>query len=191
MEKQLEEIIEDVKNILSKERYEHSVNVMYRAEELAKKYNVDVNKAKLIGISHDIAKNFSNEEYLEYAKLNNIEIDDIEKEVPELLHAKVGADICKKKYGFTEDMQKAITYHTTGNENMDDLAKVLFIADKTSKERDYIDFKKVREAEKLGLTGLLIFVFDMSITYTIQWGGLIHPTGIYTRNKFLKEITNK
>ena len=191
MEKQIEQIIEDIKKTLTTERYKHSVNVMNRAEELAKKYNVDVNKAKLVGIAHDIAKQFSNEEYLEYAKLNNIEVDDLEKEVPELLHAKIGADICKKRYGFTEDMQKAIIYHTTGNENMDDLAKVLFIADKTSKERDYIDFEKVREAEKLGLTELLIFVLDMSITYTIQWGGLIHPTGIYTRNKFLKETKKK
>ena len=164
MEKQLEQIIEDVKNILSKDRYEHCVNVMNRAEELAKKYNVDVNKAKLVGIAHDIAKQFSKEEYLEYVKLNNIEIDDIEKEAVELLHAKVGADICKKRYGFTEDMQKAIIYHTTGNDNMDDLAKVLFIADKTSKERDYINFERVREAEKLGLTKLLIFVLDTSIT---------------------------
>lgn len=188
MEKQLEQIKEDVKNILSEERYEHSVNVMNRAEELAQKYNVDVTKAKLIGIAHDIAKEMSKEEKLQYVQENGIEIDDIERESVGLLHAKIGADICKKKYGFTKDMQEAIVYHTTGAENMDDLAKVLFIADKTSLERDYIDFSKVKEAENLGLTELLIFVLDTSIMYTIQKGGLIHPTGIYTRNKFLKEV---
>lgn len=191
MEKQLERIIEDVKNTLSKERYEHSVNVMNRAEELAKKYNVDVVKAKLVGIAHDIAKQLSKEEKIQYVKENNIEIDEIEKESVELLHAKIGADICKKKYNFTEDMCKAIVYHTTGSENMDDLAKVLFIADKTSAERNHIDFKKIKEAEKLGISELLIFILDNSIIYTIQKGGLIHPAGIYTRNKFLKEVKNR
>ena len=125
----------DIKNVLSEKRYEHSIRVMERAEELARKYNVNVEKAVLIGLAHDIAKDMPREEKIKYVKLNNIPIDDFEKENIELLHAKIGADICNKKYGFTEDMQKAIKYHTTGNPKMDNLAKVLFIADKTEKSR--------------------------------------------------------
>ena len=52
----------DIKNVLSEKRYEHSIRVMERAEELARKYNVDIEKAILIGLAHDIAKDMPREE---------------------------------------------------------------------------------------------------------------------------------
>ena len=45
--------------MLSEKRYMHSVGVMRKAEQLAKKYGIDVNKAKLAGLAHDIAKEMS------------------------------------------------------------------------------------------------------------------------------------
>ena len=41
---------------LSPKRYEHSVAVMERAVELAKRYGVDAEKAKLAGLLHDVMK---------------------------------------------------------------------------------------------------------------------------------------
>lgn len=182
----LKEIDADIKKILSEKRYKHSVGVMKKAEELARKYGVDIEKAKVVGLAHDIAKEISKEEKLQYVKENNIEIDEIEKISIELLHGKIGADICKKKYGFSEDMQKAIQYHTTGNPEMDDLAKIILIADKTEEgRRPYIDFEKVEEYAKLGLNAELIHSLDVSIEYTIKKGTVIHPDSIYTRNNFL------
>lgn len=79
-----------------------------KSRRISEKYNVNVEKAVLIGLAHDIAKDMPREEKIKYAKVNNIPIDDFEKENIELLHAKIGADICNKKYGFTEDMQKQL-----------------------------------------------------------------------------------
>lgn len=177
----------DIKNVLSEKKYEHSIRVMERAEELAKKYNVNVEKAVLIGLAHDIAKDMPREEKIKYAKVNNIPIDDFEKENIELLHAKIGADICNKKYGFTEDMQKAIKYHTTGNPKMDNLAKVLFIADKTEKGRKNLDWTEIEQIEKKGINEMVIHLIDNSIKYTIDQRKIIHPDSIYTRNAMLLE----
>lgn len=177
----------DIKNVLSEKRYEHSIRVMERAEELAKKYNVNVEKAVLIGLAHDIAKDMPREEKIKYAKVNNIPIDDFEKENIELLHAKIGADICNKKYGFTEDMQKAIKYHTTGNPKMDNLAKVLFIADKTEKGRKNLDWTEIEQIEKKGINEMVIHLIDNSIKYTIDQRKIIHLDSIYTRNAMLLE----
>lgn len=183
VQKLLEIINDDIKEILSEKRYTHSVNVMKRAEELAIKFNVDINKAKLVGLAHDIGKEILKK--IEYANANGIEIDEIEKESPELLHSKIGAEICGKKYGFTQDMQDAIKYHTTGNPEMDDLAKVLFIADKTEAGRTYLDFDKIKQKEDEGLDAEMIYLIDQSILYTIKKGELLHPDSIYTRNRFL------
>lgn len=186
----LEEINKDIKSKLSEKRYEHSIGVMKKIGELAKKYNVDINRARLVGIAHDIAKEMSTEDKLRYVKEHNIEIDEIEQINVELLHTKIGADICKNKYGFEKKMQDAIKYHTTGNPNMDDLAKILLIADKTENGRTYIDFAKIEKLEEKGINELLIYVLDESIKFTIDKGKIIHPDSIYTRNAFLLKCYN-
>lgn len=188
----LQKINQDIKKELSEKRYNHSVGVMKKAEELAKIYNVDTNKAKLVGLAHDIGKELSKEEKLQYAKDNNIEIDEIEKVNVGLLHGKIGADICKKRYGFTRDLQDAIKYHTTGNKNMDLLAKIIFVADKIENGRNYKneqkmqDLEKMREIAKENIDEAVLYSIDASLVFTIQKKELIHPDSIATRNAILK-----
>ena len=134
-----EKLYEDVKEMLSEERFNHSERVVKRAIEYAKIYNVDIEMVKLVAISHDIAKELSEEENQEYISKYNIKLDDIEKVNKSLLHAKIGAYICKEKYGFTDDMVNSVRYHTTGRENMSVLEKIVYLADATEEGRkEYI-----------------------------------------------------
>ena len=134
-----EKLYEDVKEVLSEERFNHSERVVKRAIEYAKIYNVDIEMVKLVAISHDIAKELSEEENQEYISKYNIKLDDIEKVNKSLLHAKIGAYICKEKYGFTDDMVNSVRYHTTGRENMSVLEKIVYLADATEEGRkEYI-----------------------------------------------------
>lgn len=196
VEELLKRIDSDLKSTLSEKRYKHSLGVMKKAEELALIYGVDVNIAKLTGLAHDIGKEFSDEEMLKYAKENNIEVDSVEEVNVGLLHAKIGADICKKKYNFTEEMQNAIKYHTVGNENMDLLAKIIFVADKTEEGRNYKkeekneQLQKVRELSKIDINEALLYEIDSSLIYTIQKHKLVHTDSILTRNKLLKDDAN-
>ena len=144
-EELLNEINEDIKKELSEERYKHSVGVMKKAEELAKIYRVNISEAKLVGLAHDIAKEMPKEAKFKYVEEKNIKIDEIEKINIGLLHGKIGADICKKRYDFSTDMQKAIEYHTTGNPNMNMLAKIIFVADKTEEGRSYSNAERQKE----------------------------------------------
>lgn len=187
----LNKINEDIKKELSEKRYIHSIGVMKKAEELAKIYEINTSKAKLVGLAHDIGKDLSKEEKLQYAKDNNIEIDEIETVNVGLLHAKIGADICKKRYGFTQDMQNAIKYHTTGNENMDLLAKIIFVADKIEDGRFYNNIEKMqaldktRKLAKEDIDKALLYSIDESLEFTIKKKELVHPNCIYIRNKIL------
>ena len=185
MEFNLEEILRDVKNTLSEKRYIHSVGVMKQAEYLAKKHGQDIEIAKVVGIAHDIAKEIPEEEKLVYVKENNIEIDEIEKVNVGLLHAKIGADICKKKYNFTEEMQNAIKYHTTGNENMDTLAKIIFVADKTEENRKYDDLETVRKLADEDLDKCILYILDYMLVDNVKKQKLIHPDSIKIRNKIM------
>lgn len=181
----LKVIDKDAKQMLSEKRYIHSVGVMKKAEQLAKKYRLDVDKAKLVGLAHDIAKEMSKEDILKYVQEHKISVDEYESENLSLLHGKIGANFCKNKYGFSEDMQKAIEYHITGNPNMDDLAKIILVADKTEEGRTYIDFEAVKQKENEGLNSILLYVLDNSIIYIIEKGKKMHPNTVITRNYFL------
>ena len=73
----IENIQEELKEILSKERYKHSIGVMKKAEELAKQYGIDPNVAALTGLAHDIGKEMSNQEKIQYCQKNEIEIEEL------------------------------------------------------------------------------------------------------------------
>lgn len=184
----LKEIDEDAKKMLSEKRYIHCKNVMKRAVELAKIYGIDENKAMLAGFAHDITKEMPKDEMFKYIEEHNIKIDEFERKNPGLLHGKIAAVFCKEKYGFTEDMQKALEYHTTGEPDMDDLAKIVFIADKTEVGRKNNDWEKIREKEKEGLDALLLYVIDESICYVIKKGKQIRVDTIFTRNYLLEKM---
>ena len=143
--KTYEQIKEYIQNILSEKRFYHSECVANRCTELAKIYEVDEEKAKLVGIAHDVAKEMPVEEQIKYAKENGIKLDEIELKNTKLLHAIIGAKICEKEFGFTKDMVEAVRNHTTGTPYMDMLSKVLFISDATGIDRTYDEAKHLYE----------------------------------------------
>ena len=181
------EIENDVKSVLSEYRFTHSLGVAKKAIELAKIYGVQEEIAKKVGIAHDIAKEMTDEEMIEYAKANNIRIDEIETVRPSLLHGKIGADIAAKKFGFTQDMINAIKWHTTGRENMSMLEKIIYVADKTEENRKGTRFnlEKSRELSTQNIDETLIFLMNEFITYNVKNEWLIHPETIKARNDLL------
>lgn len=127
----------DLKKILSKDRFLHSIGVVERALEYARVYNVNEEIVMIVAICHDIAKELDRSELDFYLKKYNVVLSDDEVINSDLLHAKIGSLVCKDKYGFSDDMVNAVRYHTTGRENMSLLEKVIYLADKTEKGRKY------------------------------------------------------
>lgn len=178
-----EKVEVEVSKILSQKRFNHSLGVAKKAEELAIKYGENAKIARLIGIAHDIAKEMSDEENLNYIKDNNIKINEVEKFNPKLLHGKIGADVCKKKFGFNEQMQNAIKYHTTGNINMDEMAKIIYLADKIEDGREYKDLEVAREKVNTSLDAGMLYMISREIRRCIDKNRLIHMDSVELFNK--------
>ena len=183
----IEKIETDLKEILSEKRYNHSISVMNMAEELARVYGVDVVDAKIAGLLHDNAKEMSEEEMLKYAEKNNIEVTDFEMLNAKILHGKIGADIARKKYGISEQIAKAIEYHTTTNPEMDILAKIIYISDKIELTRkvEAFDLDAERKRAKEDLDKTLLLIIDNTTKYLIDNNKMIAVESIETRNKLL------
>ena len=174
-EMELNKIQEYIKSKLSEKRYYHSICVMERSRDLALKFGVDIQIAEKIGIAHDVAKEMTEEEKLNYVKENT-----------GLLHAKIGKDIAIKEFGFTESMGQAIANHTTGNKDMDIYSKILFIADRTSKDRKFEDLEYLNElVDKKGIDEAVLYILDKKIKLQIEKRASIHINGIIARNFLL------
>ena len=182
----LDKITEIVKMRLSEKRFYHSQCVMERAKELAQKYNFNVEVAAKVGIAHDIAKEIPNDDKLIYVKDNNIQIDEIERENPTLLHAKIGADIAIKELGFTKEMAQAIRAHTTGIPNMTLIDKILFIADRTSSERGFSDIEYLNNLLNEDINKAVLYIIDKKIMLQIEKKATMHPDSILARNWVIK-----
>ena len=186
----IEKIQEDLKEILSERRYTHSVGVMEMAGELAKIYGVDVETAKLAGLLHDNAKEIPDEEMLKYVEKNNIEINEFEKHNVKILHGKIGADIAKKKYGVSEQIAKAIEYHTTTSPKMDTLAKIIYVSDKVelTRKSEKFDIESERKLATIDLDKAVLLIINNTTKYLIDNNKMIATESIETRNKLLDRI---
>lgn len=176
----------DVKNTLSEKRFKHSEGVVQRAIEYAKIYGEDIEKVKLTAIAHDIAKEIPKENILSFAEEIGVELDDIEKHNLNLPHAKLGAQICKTKYEFSDDMVNAIRYHTTGRENMSTLEKIIYLADATEPGRGYSDLQYYVDLIKEDIDRGLFEVSKWCLQDIISKGKLVHLDTVKCYNFYCK-----
>ncbi len=130
MSPDLEKLRKKVKHDLDKERYQHTLGVMYTAASLAMCHNADLHKAMVAGLLHDCAKCVPNSEKMKLCKQYGLKLTKAEKDNPSLVHAKLGAAIAADKYGIKDqDILNAISSHTTGRPGMSLLEKIIYIAD--------------------------------------------------------------
>lgn len=126
----IQEIIKDLEHNLDFKRFGHTMGVAHTAACLSMRYEYDMDKAYLAGLLHDCAKYMTHKQRLQYCNDYGIAITDVENVNPALLHAKVGADMCKRRYGIDDDaIYSAVLFHTTGHPNMSMLDKIIYIAD--------------------------------------------------------------
>ena len=165
---------EQLKTLLTPERYAHSIGVMESSIELAKIYGADVEKAKIAGLLHDCAKNLD-DLYGRCCDLE-VELDDVELKSPPLVHAKLGAEIAKIEFGITDpEILEAIRWHTIGKPNMTLLEKIVFVADLTEPGRTYPDAKPLRALSREDLDEALYKCVDATIKINKKRGNFVHP----------------
>ena len=136
-----------MKEELAEDRYEHTIGVMYTAEALAMRYGVDMTKAAVAGLLHDCAKCIPNQQKIKLCKRHEIEITELERKNPSLLHAKLGAYMAHKVYGVSDpEIINAIRWHTTGKPDMTMLDIIIYMADYIEPNRDKApNLKKIRK----------------------------------------------
>ena len=173
-----------LKSRLNEKRYYHSLCVADEAKRLAGKYGGNEEKAYLAGLLHDITKNSPDEEHLQIFKESDIILSDIEKNAKKLWHAMSGAEYVKRVIGVDDpEIIDAIRYHTTAKENMSLLAKILYLADFTSADRDYEDVDVIRKYVDESLDKAFVYALQYSITDLVTQERAIHIDTVKAYNQ--------
>lgn len=184
----INKIKKDLKEKLSKNRYEHSLRVADYCKRLAVIYKVDENRAYLSGLVHDCAKNLE-EFYMLNKKLNSdIIFDTEEKDNENLKHAPIGAVVCKDLYGiFDEEIISAVRYHTTAKENMTLLEKILFISDKIEPGRKYDTVDELRRLADFDIDRAIVKFLNDSFEYLEKKSQKVHHLSVKARDYLINK----
>ena len=167
MQKSLEEIQAELKKVLKRKRYQHTVGVRYTAQAMAMCFDEDIEKAGYAGMLHDCAKYLSDEEMLVECRKHHIVCSDTEKIRPSLLHAKLGACYAKEFYGVEDDkVLSGIRWHTTGKPGMSNFEKIIFIADYIEPGRKMIPgMEEIRRAAFCNLDEAMFLILENTLSY--------------------------
>lgn len=168
-----------LKRKLSSSRYQHTLGVSYTAACLAMKYKEDIDKAALAGMLHDCAKYMSSEEMLNIAIKKKIDISDVEKIKPDLLHAKLGSYFAIHKYHVKDkEINNAILCHTTGKPNMTMFEKIIYVSDYIEPGRNTLKLPRIDEVRKTAFEDIdlcLSMILEDTLKYLNESGMQIDP----------------
>lgn len=112
---------------------EHSKQVAIIAVELAVRFGVDAEQARMAGLLHDVGRMIPDEQKVEVCSQASISVLPEEREYVGILHQKLAPVIAREVFDcHDEAVLKSIECHTTLKAEATDLDKVLFLADKLS-----------------------------------------------------------
>ena len=154
--------------LLKESRVNHVLGCADTARQLAKKYGADEVAAYRAGLLHDVTKAIDGEDQLLLVDKYGILISDFERTHPKLLHAKTGAYVAKYVFGESEEIQRAIFWHTTGKADMSLLEKILYLADYMEPTRNFPGVEALREITWIDLDRALLLAFNMCIEELIR-----------------------
>ena len=143
---------------------------------LAPRYGIEVPKARLAALLHDVAKYEPLDRQIALAKTLD-DTDEAELSTPSVLHAPAGRVIAQAEFGVSDpDVLNAIRSHTLGRRGMSPLEKLLFVCDFAEPGRKEFDgLARVRELAAADIDAAALECAALTQKYLAENGRRPHP----------------
>jgi predicted HD superfamily hydrolase involved in NAD metabolism len=182
MEFNVEKIKSALEQMLDVKRLAHTLAVCETAVMLAERFGADKSKAYLAALLHDCARGLDEEHLIKYCIEYSIELDVYMNNDINPVHALVGADMAKRRFGINdESILTAIKKHAIGCENMTLLDKIILVADAIEPNRMGSDADEARTAAEQDLDKAIIPAMRIK-TYYLK-GKPMHPNSVMMLEK--------
>lgn len=185
-----EALMHAVQMRMSERRFQHVLGVEETAIALAERFGASLEKASIAALTHDYAKERSDEEF-EWA----IDQGDYEEKA-ELLkygnaiwHGLVGADFVRQELKISDDeILTAIRLHTTGAAEMSLLDKIIYVADYIEPGRNFPGVEDARVIAFSDLDQAVAFETKHTLAHLIESETPVYPKTIETYNRWVAGI---
>ncbi|CAI2668300.1 hypothetical protein AKUA1404_06650 [Apilactobacillus kunkeei] len=180
-----EELIEKLNNALTQSRFEHVLRVEQMAIELAKKNDVDIEKASVAGLCHDYAKQRPDDDFIQLIK--KYRLDDLLLQYGNAIwHGEVGYLMVQNELGVSDiDILNSIKHHTTGAKYMSKLEQIVYMADYIEMGRDFPGVEEAREITFNNLADGVAYQTKHTLQYLISANKPVYPKTIDTYNEWV------
>lgn len=184
-------IIASLEQQMSKKRLDHVLRVEQKALELASRYGVDATACQLAALLHDLTKEWSMEQYEIIVRKYNLPSEMLQFG-SEILHGPVAACLIEEWFDVDDSrVKEAVACHTIGAVQMDDVAKVLFVADYIEDARVFNGVEKARELAKESLDAVIVYKLKQTIAYLTQKQLPVYPETVVTYNAWITKLKEK
>ncbi len=166
----------------------HIERVREIAAELAAVHGADEVAIDMGGACHDLFRAESGERLLALAVEYGLEVCDIERALPMMLHGPVAAAWLARCAGVADaDVLEAVRWHTTGHPDLGTEGRIVFLADKLDpvKKRKYPFQDELRVRAMADLDGALLMFVTKQAEAHLGRGRLVHPRTMEFRNSLL------
>lgn len=182
---------DELRNRLSKKRFQHSMRVAKMAEKIAIHYHFDPEKAYFAGMVHDIAKELDDATCQHYLQRGEIDLDPSILANPNLAHGEIGAIILKEDFDITDEaILDAVRWHTYGHPEMTLLSKIVYIADVIELKRDFTGVDLLRKMVFEDINACIIKFVSLCTIYLSNENTIMHHNTLNMLETLHNEMKN-
>ncbi|MBM7710496.1 putative HD superfamily hydrolase involved in NAD metabolism [Enterococcus xiangfangensis] len=182
-----EALMQAVQMRMSERRFNHVLGVEETAVALAERFGASPEKASIAALTHDYAKERSDEEFqlaIEQGTYENK--TELLKYGNAIWHGLVGADFVARELAITdEEILDAIRLHTTGAAELSLLAKIIYVADYIEPGREFPGVEDARVIAFSDLDQAVAFETKHTLAHLVESESLIYPKTLETYNRWV------
>ncbi|WP_288226246.1 bis(5'-nucleosyl)-tetraphosphatase (symmetrical) YqeK [uncultured Enterococcus sp.] len=185
-----EVLMQAVQMRMSERRFQHVLGVEETAIALAERFGASLEKASIAALTHDYAKERSDEEFeLAIDQGDYEEKAELLKYGNAIWHGLVGADFVRQELKISDDeILTAIRLHTTGAAEMSLLDKIIYVADYIEPGRNFPGVEDARVIAFSDLDQAVAFETKHTLAHLIESETPVYPKTIETYNRWVAGI---
>lgn len=185
-----EALMQAVQMRMSERRFKHVLGVEETAIALAEQFGESPEKASIAALTHDYAKERSDEEFqLAIERGNYANKTELLKYGNAIWHGLVGAEFVARELNISdEEILNAIRLHTTGAAEMTLLDKIIYVADYIEPGRSFPGVEDARVIALRDLDQAVAFETKHTLAHLIEAENPVYPKTIETYNRWVAGI---
>jgi len=171
------EFLQLLRSRVSDKRASHCIFTAEFLSSFAEKAGIPHDKAVTAGLLHDLWKDADGNLLLDKAHEFGIEITELHRKKPSLLHGPVAAEDARRNLGIKDDdIYEAIRWHATGRPGLCVLGQALYLADFSEPLRAFPEAKEGRELLRVeGFLRALKYVARAKIDHIRNKAQIVDP----------------